>query len=352
MSEVKAVFKRKLDDSEIRLINDFCSEASYYALEQALGFPEIIYSTRITYFYLAGEKGILSFAQINENFRFAHIWFGPVCDDIEMAIESVLRIADYYRTKGFWYLGIQPYRKSGYEADYIEYSLNKHLRITYLYTNDNTKASLEIDLGKSLEEIFGRFSKGHKSAVSKAIRSGITIQELKTSADLENFVRIYSKMRDYREIKGHTTDEIKKICNYILKNRHGSILLAKDSNSEVIGGSIFTFQGLSVRYLISASDPSRRELPVTHYIIYRAIEQFKEAGFRYFDFWGYNHFARPEEQIYQINKFKKGFGGYYIFLMKKMNISLVPGGFGLFRFYTNLRKAKPGNLIAFKRQKS
>lgn len=333
-------------------MNDFCSEASYHALEQALGFPEILYTSRITYFYLAGEKGIVSFAQVIENFRFAHIWFGPVCDDKEMAIESVLRIADHYKTKGFWYIGIQPYRKSNYDADYIEYSLNKQLRITYLFTGDNTKSSLEIDLGQSLADIFSRFSKGHKSAVSKAIRSGITVQQLETSADLENFLQVYCKMNDYRGIGGHSNDELKRICSFILKNKCGSILLAKDSNYEVIGGSVFAFQGLSVRYLISASDPSRRELPVTHYIIYRAIEQFKEYGFRYFDFWGYNHFARPGEQIYQINKFKKGFGGYYIFFMKKMNISLTPGGFRLFRLYTALRKAKSVMLRSFRKQES
>ena len=341
-SEISAVFKRELDESEAKAVNDFCHAADYFAVEQAIGFPEILYTARITYFWLSDDQGIRSFAQINEAFGCAHIWFGPVCDDPNMMIESVIRIADFYKGKGYWYLGIQPYRKSGSEADYIEYILNRQLRIKYLFTNENTKSSLEIDLGMNPNDIYSRFSKGHKSAVTKAVKSGITINEMITPAHLEDFTRIYEKMRNHRRIKGHTAEEIRRICNYLTINRCGTTLLAKDSNGEVIGGSVFVFQGLSVRYLLSAADPSRRDMPVTHYIIYKAIDQFKGLGYRYFDFWGYNHFARPDEQIYQVNKFKKGFGGNFIFLMKKMNISLVPGGFALYRFYSFLANAKSG----------
>jgi hypothetical protein len=351
-SEMNASFRMELDDSEAKAIRDFCAAADYFAIEQAIGFPEILYKTRITYFWLSDDRGIMSFAQINETTGCAHIWFGPVCDDPMVMIESVRRIADFYRRKGYWYLGIQPYRKSGPEADYIEYSLNRELRIKYLYNNENTKSSLEIALHRNLNDISNHFSKGHKSAVTKAGKSGITLQELNTPADIQDFVGIYEKMRNHRRIKGHTAEEIIGICNYILENRCGNILLAKDPDDVVIGGSVFVVQGISVRYLLSATDPSRRDLPVTHYIINKAIERFKDLGYRYFDFWGYNHFARPGEQIYNVNKFKKGFGGNYIFLMKKMNISLIPGGFALFRFYTFLRKAKSGNLRFFKRSGS
>jgi hypothetical protein len=335
---MEAVFRNILNDTEIGEIRQFCAKSGYFALEQALGFPGILYTAKITYFYLSDGGAIKSFSQINESFRFAQIWFGPVCDDREMMIESVLRISEYYSKRGFWYLGIQPYRNSGSDADYIEYILNRRLRIRYLYTNENTKSSIELDLSRSLEEIRGNFTKGHKSAISKALRYGITVEEMKGSADLDFFAHVYERMRGSRGITGHTTGEVRKICSYILENKCGIVLLAKTPASEVIGGSVFVFQGRSVRYLLSASDPERRELPITHLILFRAIELSKAASFRYFDFWGYNHFARPGDQLYQINKFKKGFGGYYTFLMKKMNISLVPCGFGIFRRYTSVRK--------------
>ena len=339
---MRAVFKNRLDASEALQIMQFCASAEYFAIEQSPGFLEILGTSHIAYFYLTDEKVILSFCQINESFRFAQIWFGPVCDDVNTMIESVLRIAEHYRKRHFWYLGIQPYHKTGYEADYIEYALNRQLRITYVFSGEHTKTSLEIDLNQSLDKIFGDFRKGHKSAIRKAINSGIVVALPETNEDLNSFIEVYIRMCRERGIKGHTRTEVAGICRYVIENKRGEILLAKDHESEVIGGAVFVSQGLSVRYLLSASDPGRRDLPATHLILHSAIERAKEAKMRYFDFWGYNHFANPDDQIYLVNRFKRGFGGYFIFMMKRMNISLIPGGFKIFRLYYKARKLIPG----------
>lgn len=337
---MRAVFKKKLDQSEQEEINKFCSSAHYFAIEQAFGFSEILGASKITYFYLTDDKTIHSFSQINENYRFAHIWFGPVCNDGDLMIESVLRIAEYYKNRRFWYLGIQPYFKTGPDADYIEYELNRHLHITYIFSSECTKSSLEIDLSESPESIWNNFRKGHKSAIRKAVNSGVSVTEHANKVELEAFIRVYLDMCNTRGIKGHTEKEIAGICKYVIENKCGEIILAKTHESEVIGGAVFTHQGVSVRYLLSAADPGRKDLPVTHLILFRAIEKSREAGFKYFDFWGYNHFADPDDQIFMVNRFKKGFGGYFTFFMKKLNISLVPGGFIIFCLYNKIRNSR------------
>jgi lipid II:glycine glycyltransferase (peptidoglycan interpeptide bridge formation enzyme) len=74
--------------------------------------------------------------------------------------------------------------------------------------------------------------------------------------------------------------------------------------------------------------------------MYEAIMKAKNDNFKYFDFWGYNHFVDESDQIYNINKFKKGFGGYYTFFAKNMNISLSPSGFYLNKLLLAMRKLK------------
>ena len=349
---MKEVFKSELNDTERRDIKMFCNSVDYFSLEQSLGFPEILYKAKITFFYLTDQDKIRSYCQITENFKFAQIWYGPVCDDKDLMIESMLKIAEYYRERGFWYLGIQPYRKTGFEADYIEYKLNSQLRISYVFSNENTKASLEIELDKSYDEIFSSFRKGHKSAVRKALSLGISVTEPESPADLDSFIEVYRRMCSERGISGHTRNEIERIYQYLVENNCGEILLAKGSGEEILGGAFFVFQGLSVRYLLSAADPGRKDLPVTHLVLSTAIERAKKAGFRYFDFWGYNHFATPDDQVYMVNRFKKGFGGYFSFLMKRMNISLIPGGFKIYRIYNKTRKLLPALRVQYlKRQK-
>ncbi len=335
---MKAIFKSELDSIEKQTISEYAESVDYFAIEQRIGFPELLYRSRITYFFLLDDAdSVKSYCQINENFKSAHIWFGPVCNDPDHMIESIIRIVEYYRKRHFWYIGIQPYRKTGYEADYIEYHLSQKIKINYIFNNENTKSSLEIDLKESTEEIWGKFTKGHKSAVKKAKKDGITIRAASTTMEVESFLEVYLRMYRSRNIRPHTPHEIESICNYLTLNNLGTLLLAFGPGNVVLGGAIFVYQGISVRYLLSASDPDRRDMPISHLMVNDAIEKAKAHKFKYFDFWGYNHFAGPSDQIYLVNRFKHGFGGYFTFLMKKMNISLIPSGFLIYKMYTRMK---------------
>lgn len=328
---MEIVFKSELDPFEIGRVKLFCDSVEYCSLEQSIGFQEILNKTRINYFYLLENDKIESFAQITESFRFAHIWFGPVCSDKDLMIVSINEIIRHYKQKGFYYLGIQLYYKSGYDTEYIEYELNKLHNISYIFDNANTKSSLEICLDGNLAEINSNIRKGHKSDIKKALKEGMRVEEATTSEELASFFDVYLKMCKVRSISGHTRKEMTGICDYLITNRKGQILVAMDNSNAVLGGGIFVYQGITVRYLLGASDPERRDLPVLHPVIYRAIEMAKNNNFKYFDFWGYNHFADKDDQANYINHFKKGFGGYYTFFAKKMNINLVSYGFTIYR---------------------
>lgn len=328
---MQAVFKYELDNIELENIKRYCNSADYFSLEQSLGFTEILYKTKITYFYLIDDGVVKSFSLINENFKSAHIWYGPVCCDRELIITSINEIINFYKKKGFWYLGIQMYFKSGFDTDYIEYTLNQLHNIKYYFDGSNTKSSLEIDLAESTDEIYGKIRKGHKSDIKKALKAGVTVEASTTSEELESFFDVYLKMCKVRGITGHKRNELTGICDYLSTNRKGQILVAKDNSDVILGGAIFAYQGISVRYLLGASDPERRDLPVLHPVIYKAIEMAKNNNYKYFDFWGYNHFTDEGDQASHINHFKKGFGGYYTFFAKKMNINLVTHGFTIYR---------------------
>jgi lipid II:glycine glycyltransferase (peptidoglycan interpeptide bridge formation enzyme) len=157
------------------------------------------------------------------------------------------------------------------------------------------------------------------------------VEETTASVELGSIFDVYSKMCKVRGIPAHTKKEMTGICDYLISNQKGQILVAKDSSDVILGGAIFAYQGISVRYLLGASDPERRDLPVLHPVIYKAIEMAKNNNLRYFDFWGYNHFADESDQASSINHFKKGFGGYFTFFANKMNINLVTNGFALYR---------------------
>lgn len=332
---MQAEFKYVLDKTDTEKITTFCKNADYCSVEQLIGWPDMFFRSRICYFYLSDDSGIKSFCQIHEGLRFAQIAFGPVCGDKEIMVYSLDEIIQYYKNKRYLYLGIQMYSKSGNDTDFIEYKLNKKWKIHYFFNADNTKSSVEIDLGNSVEEIFSRFSKGHKSDIKKASKMGLTVSVISNLNELNLFVEVYSKMCKNRNITDDlSNDIIYAIHRYLLDNERGYILVAKDNTGKIIGGGIFVFQGLTVRYFKGTTDPDRRDVPILHAVIFEAIKLAKSKNFKYFDFWGYNHFADESDQIFKINQFKRGFGGDYIFLAKKMNIDLLFLGYYYFRAIT------------------
>jgi lipid II:glycine glycyltransferase (peptidoglycan interpeptide bridge formation enzyme) len=339
---MQAVFKFELDNIELDKIRKFCNSVDYCSIEQSIGWPEICSKSKFCYFYIVDGAEIKSFSMISERLRIAHIEFGPVCCDKEVMIISINEIINHYKKHGFIHLDIQMYYKSGYDTEYIEYTLNKRHKIKYRFDNRNTKSSYEIDLGQSIEDIYTNMRDGHKRTIKKGIKLGITVDVIRDKEELVPFIEIYSKMCKARKIdEGELSAEnIFEIYNYLIKNNKGQILVAKDKDNVILGGVVLVYQGITVRGLKGTSDDDKRNLPITHLVLYEAIKLSKMNGFKYFDFWGYNHFADENNHVYYINYFKKGFGGYYTFFAKKMNIEFIPFGTNIYELYLQLKKIK------------
>lgn len=337
-----AVFKFELDNTEQEKVRSFCNSVDYCSIDQYFGFTKFLSKTNICYFLLIDDLKLKSYCQIKESYKTAHINFGPVCCDKEVMVVSINEIINFYKKRHFYYLGIQMYFKSGYETDYIEYQINKLHNIKYKFDNSNTKSTIEIDLGKSIEDIFNNFRKGHKSDIKRGVKLGLTVEKATVRTELDSFYQIYLKMCKARNISegelisGSSFD----FYNYLTENNRGDILVVKDKDGLIIGGAILVYQGISVRYFRGAADPDKRDLPISHIVLYEAIRKAKTENFRYFDFWGYNHFADQSDPVYNINHFKKGFGGYYSFFAKKMNIDLFPFGTRIFNLFLAIRDIK------------
>jgi lipid II:glycine glycyltransferase (peptidoglycan interpeptide bridge formation enzyme) len=117
--------------------------------------------------------------------------------------------------------------------------------------------------------------------------------------------------------------------NFIEKYNQGFIEYIFDGDI-LVGGLIIIFQGTSARYFKGVSDPERRDMPIMHVGIFEAIKYCKMNGYLTFDLWGYNHFVDERDQVFYINRFKKGFSGNFTFYPKRMNFELRPGLYNIY----------------------
>ncbi len=346
MMDTHVTFKYELNDAEKEKIMNFCNSAEYCAVEQLPGWTEMFYRSKICYFWLENESEIKSFCQIQEKWGSAQIYFGPVCSDKDLMVSSLDEILKHYRKKRYYYIGIQMYFKSGYDTDYIEYLLNRKYKIRYIFDSENTRSSIELDLSYSEDDIWQNLRSGHKKNIKKNFKIGTSVDIVKDEEGLKSFIDIYYKMCKARNIDDSelSSKNINEIYRFLKDNKRGEIILIRDQSGIVLGGAILVYQGITVRYLKGASDPDRKDLPILHQVIYEAILSAKKNNFKYFDFWGYTHFVDEDDQLFNINQFKKGFGGYFTFLAKKMNVSLVPGGYYLYKSLIIIKKLVAKNL--------
>ena len=282
------------------------------------------------YFTASVENQIVCTAIIAESrkaiFKSADIRFGPIFTDPEQLIASIQAIHDYYRSGGYMICTVQLAVQTGAATDYLEYMLNKKLKTAYRFDKNNW-SSLIVHLQAPEEELFKGFSKGHKSDIKKAFKNNIRVFECESPEEFNIFCNIFSKMNRERGLGMHDGDNsrfLKTAYEYLKEENKGKVLLVKDESGNILGGVIIVFQGRSSRYFKGASDLAYRHMPILHLAIWEAIKMSKSAGFEHFDLWGYNHFVKESDQIFFINRFKKGFGGEFIFYPKKMYFIFRP----------------------------
>lgn len=339
------IFKKELSIQDLDDTKDFYNSLEWVTIEQHPEWNALINSSKNNrYFILKADNKISCFAVIEEKNLFivkvANISFGPIFNDVDSLITSIIEIEKFYKLNKFSYLSIQLAMPTGTLADYVEYKLNQVVKIKYNFNKENW-SSLFLDLSEPLSELNKKFSKGHKSAIKKAGSNGISVRRISSLNEVETLAKIYLKMNIARDLPNTQWPQIKSLFDSIFEffehELKGFFLAVFDESNVMIGGIIVAFQGNTARYYKGASDPDRKDISVLHVALFEAFKISKESGFRYFDLWGYNHFVNEGDQIFYINRFKKGFTHNYLFYPKLMHMPLRPIGYFLFKLAMTYR---------------
>ena len=163
---------------------------------------------------------------------------------------------------------------------------------------DETQA---IDLTPGFEAVLRRWTKGHRSAASKARREGVGVVLAETADDWRAFLDIYAdSVRRWGERASSVyTPELFEA----LQRRHGSALrlwLARHEGT-AIAGALCLYSPNHVVYWLGGAVESRLQLRPVHLLMHEAIADACSEGRRWFDF-------NPSGGHQGVAAFKKGFG--------------------------------------------
>ncbi len=166
-----------------------------------------------------------------------------------------------------------------------------------------------LDTSQPSDEIRRRMSKGHRSAITRGLRSmSVTTTEPGDSATFSAYRRMHLLAAGRSTRPARTWD----LMEDWLSNGSGILLGARLAN-EWVGFSYVLISGKGAYYASAANHPDVEGEPIGHVLQWAAIEELARRGVVSYEL-GHQHFgttssATPSPKDIAIARFKRGFGG-------------------------------------------
>jgi FemAB family protein len=169
------------------------------------------------------------------------------------------------------------------------------------------KLMQNIDLNQSMSDIRKGFRKGHKAAINWAIKN-INARILSSKdiswSDMEKFRNLHIQASG-RETRSEKTWRIQ---HDMIKNNEAFAVFG-DKDGILVTAALFQYSNKSCYYSISASNRKLFDKPISHILIWKAIEQAKLLNCKIFEVGEQVYDSENRKKESNIADFKRGFGG-------------------------------------------
>jgi peptidoglycan pentaglycine glycine transferase (the first glycine) len=181
--------------------------------------------------------------------------------------------------------------------------------------------TLYLELTRSEDELLAAMDRRTRYNVNLAARKGVTVRPSRSATDLEVFYGLLEKTTERKHFLVHNLPYYEKVLE--LLGPAGTLLVA-EYDGEALAASFVLAFGRYAYYAHAASSSVRRELKAANKIVWEAIRWAKNEGYEIFDFWGIPRDPSPDNPLYGVYTFKKGFGGEIVEFAPPYDLPLKP----------------------------
>jgi len=171
------------------------------------------------------------------------------------------------------------------------------------------KFVFRLALDKPIDEIFASFHSKTRYNIKLAERKGVTVKEGRRS-DLKPFYNILqvTSIRDKFLIRGY--DYFETLWEELVENGLAKLFMAEYEGKYIAGTLAFIF-GDKAWYIYGASANEHRNVMPNYALQWAMIKWAKEQGCTMYDFRGVSGDLSPDNPLYGLYRFKKGFSGEF-----------------------------------------
>lgn len=155
--------------------------------------------------------------------------------------------------------------------------------------------SNHLSLARSVDELWSNISEKARGHIRKTEKDGITVS---SGQEIDQVISIFRKAKEasIKNISSQHYQSIADIAQYYLTKGMCHTLVASDAEGAPVAGCIyFKFKDTTIHFL-GSTDPDHKGRGAMSLIIWKAIQQAKEEGYKVFDFEG--SMIEPIEQFF------------------------------------------------------
>lgn len=208
----------------------------------------------------------------------ARIYYGPVVEDKQKAVDVLEYIADAIKTTSLT-LSVT--------------ALPEHAEILTesIYFSRWHKEDIELlhwDISGSLESLRKALGKGKKSGINRGRKEGIIIEEIESPEQVEQFFHVYSMSMSRSKLDPGTVLRYKNLISMLRPAglAAGFLALHPQTRKTVAGRFLLLGMHREATFLASGYDPQFQKLRGADLLMWHCVEFLKSKGFVVADFVG------------------------------------------------------------------
>lgn len=200
-----------------------------------------------------------------------------------------------------------------------------------------TKYTFQLDLTKSIDDLFGNLASKTRYNVNVAHKHGVEIRENTTAEGMEEHLTILAETTSRQGFYAHSPEYFRTMWQTLGASGMLRIFEAHYQGQVLVSWIMFVFNGV-LYYPYGASRSIHREVMASNLMMWEMIAFGKQIGCKMFDMWGsLGPDPSSRDPWFGFHRFKKGYGGELVEFLGTYDLVLNQPLYKVFKVAENVR---------------
>ncbi len=185
----------------------------------------------------------------------------------------------------------------------------------------HTELTWMLDLNQAEEKLLQDMRKTTRQAIRRALDSPLAAEVVTDISAVDRFWPLYQATKTRHRFVPFSRKSLRDQFEIFSKTNRAYAVIVQHENKGVAAGLFMQF-GNTIFYHHGASTKLPANLPASHLVQWRSIQEAKKRGASRYNFWGIAPADKPKHPFAGITVFKTGFGGYALDYMHAQDLPL------------------------------